>query len=291
MKQILSCLIVLILSAVIVAAAKPAELPANAKEIRPGVFYLGKVMDNGKVVEGMAFVRYKGNAKPATNPVQGYCGDGTCGKKENADNCPQDCATEPPEPQVLDTTADPESVGNPACYSFLGAKWDTVEPYMVKADNSAGLDPAVVKQALAHAVGEWNSHAGRIVLGSEVSGNVDRIDTARPDGKNEVIFGNVKSRGAIAITITWATSFSGGQIIEWDQLYDQNDFGWSFSGDAGKMDFLNIATHELGHSAGMDDIYAEECSLETMYGYADYSETNKRTLAQGDTTGIGILYG
>ena len=68
------------------------------------------------------------------------------------------------------------------------------------------------------------------------------------------------------------------------------DFDWSDSGEAGKMDFENIATHELGHSVGLDDLYNSGCSAETMYGYASEGETNKRTLELGDITGVSELY-
>ncbi len=56
------------------------------------------------------------------------------------------------------------------------------------------------------------------------------------------------------------------------------------------MDFDNIATHELGHSFGLDDLYEDTCFEETMYGYASTGETNKRTLENGDITGIYTLY-
>ncbi len=57
------------------------------------------------------------------------------------------------------------------------------------------------------------------------------------------------------------------------------------------MDFENIATHELGHSVGMGDLYTAECNQQTMYGYASNGETNKRTLESGDINGIRALYG
>ena len=56
------------------------------------------------------------------------------------------------------------------------------------------------------------------------------------------------------------------------------------------MDLQNIATHELGHSAGMDDLYSTSCNLETMYGYSTEGETIKRTLNAGDIKGIQALY-
>ncbi|MBA7643606.1 hypothetical protein ES703_51337 [subsurface metagenome] len=57
------------------------------------------------------------------------------------------------------------------------------------------------------------------------------------------------------------------------------------------MDLQNIATHELGHSVGLGDLYDDVASEETMYGLSEYGETKKRTLYLGDIAGIQKLYG
>ena len=57
------------------------------------------------------------------------------------------------------------------------------------------------------------------------------------------------------------------------------------------MDLQNIATHELGHSIGLGDIYTTTCSAVTMFGYSDNGETSKRTLEQPDITGLQKMYG
>ncbi len=76
------------------------------------------------------------------------------------------------------------------------------------------------------------------------------------------------------------------------------DFSWgdagptseSELGDTSVMDLQNIATHELGHGAGLADLYDDQASEQTMYGYASYGETKKRTLNTGDIAGIQALY-
>ena len=77
---------------------------------------------------------------------------------------------------------------------------------------------------------------------------------------------------------------------QFDIVFDI-DFAWSASGEAGKMDLQNIATHELGHGAGLDDLYQSPAYRETMYGYSAYGEISKRDLYIGDKTGITKLYG
>lgn len=56
------------------------------------------------------------------------------------------------------------------------------------------------------------------------------------------------------------------------------------------MDFENVATHELGCSVGLGDLYEDRCSDQTMFGWVDYGETKKRNLESGDITGVGELY-
>jgi len=145
-------------------------------------------------------------------------------------------------------------------------------------------------------ISTWESAAnGANILGS---GSLDVASATLGktlDGENEVEFASIDSPGAIAVTYIWGI-FGGPtfnrQLTEWDQVYDDADFDWSLAETSvtGKMDFENIATHELGHAVGMNDLYTSSCSAQTMYGYADYGETNKRSLESGDMAGIKALY-
>ena len=249
-------------------------IPAQAVEVTPGIFYLGTAMHEGKEVEGYAFVRYE---KEYAKPVR--CNyDGICQKGEGA-SC-TDCAGN------VTTT----------CYAFIskGARWKVIEPYVVNPSNARGLDGMFIADNLATDIGKWEGAAVKDILGTGTTTSEPlSADTSAPDGRNEVYFADVGQNGAIAITIVWGVfrgSASQKQLVEWDQVYDDVDYDWSAAGEAGKMDFENIATHELGHSVGMSDLYSGSCGQETMYGYADYGETNKRTLESGDITGVKLLY-
>ena len=78
--------------------------------------------------------------------------------------------------------------------------------------------------------------------------------------------------------------------VESDILFD-TDYKWGTTGEPSLMDFQNIATHEMGHTLGLSDIYTESCSAVTMYGYSDYGDVEKRSLDIPDITGLQILYG
>ena len=232
-------------------------IPANAIEVAPGVFSLGTATDvDGRIVEGLMFVYRKENAKP---PWAGGGGGGS------------------------------------TCYTFLakGAKWKNLEPWVVNPANTQGLNNSFVSGNLALDIQKWEDKSLTNIVGDGSSTNDALVaDTSSPDNLNEVYFGSIADSGVIAVTIVWGIFYgppSGRELVEWDQVYDQVDFAWSAAGEAGKMDFENIATHELGHSVGMGHP-DNTCTEETMYAYADYGETKKRDLNTGDTAGINSLY-
>lgn len=234
-------------------------LPAAADN--SPVISLGSAIDpqTGKVVEGLAIIHYKkGFAKPP------WAGGGK--DKETS-----------------------------SCFSFLAkdAKWKTAEPWVVNPANGEGLPGSFVLSNLTADITKWEDAASFNILGAGSStASILVADTVRPDGVNEVYFGDVGTEGAIAVTIVWGI-FGGRpsarELLEWDMVYDEVDFDWSSTGEADKMDFENIATHELGHAIGMghpDD----SCSEETMYRFAGFGEVKKRTLEAGDIAGADKLY-
>jgi len=232
------------------------------------VVYIGEALDprSGQFVEGYAIIHYKDQAaKPAVKPPKGQRNQ---------------------------------------CYSFLasGAKWKTLESWTVNPTSTQSLESSFVFTNLTADIVKWEeaadgvvgNSAGVNILGDgSVTSEILVADTESPDNINEVYFANVSSPGAIAVTIVWgifAGPPSGRELVEWDMIFDDTDYNWSASGEAGKMDFENIATHELGHSVGLADLYESLCSQETMYGYADYGEIMKRDLNAGDIAGVDKLY-
>jgi Matrixin. len=235
------------------------KLPDTAKALSPTLYSLGHAKDvNGRDVEGFAFVHRKdAEARAAVKPSRG---------------------------------------GGPTCYGFMasGAKWKTAEPWLVNTANSRGLTQDFVFNNIYSNTNKWDFAAGKDVLGGgSVTNDALIADTTSTDNKNEVYFADITDSNAIAVTIVWGI-FGGPpqsrELVEWDQVYDDVDYNWSPSGEPGKMDFENISTHELGHAAGMGDIYDPSCSAVTMFGYADNGEINKRSLEQPDIDGIKALY-
>lgn len=184
-------------------------------------------------------------------------------------------------------------------YALLGAKWKETAIIYIDPDNPQSLTEEFIVSVIQISAEEWDDGAYSGWGGVDVNlfdGYIiihdGTFDTDSPDGRNEILFGDYPQEGVIAVTVVWGY-FSGPpwqrEIIEFDIMFD-TDYTWgNATADPTVMDLQNIATHELGHGAGLDDIY--NCELETMYGYSYYGETIKRDLYIGDIAGITELYG
>ncbi len=169
------------------------------------------------------------------------------------------------------------------CFKLSGWKWNGPITYTVAG--AAG-------SPLAHAVGDasatWDAAASPVLFAGTVPGN---YPWGVRDGKNSVSFGDYPDGDVIAIAQTWYYP-SAKEGLESDILFD-NDYTWgTVSGSTPDvMDLRNLATHEIGHTLGLSDLYSPPCSAATMYGYSDYGETNKQTLEASDIAGLQRIYG
>lgn len=245
------------------------QLPDSAVQVDDHTYYLGTKHDpkSGKIVEGYAFLKFQNeNARGGNN------------------------ARKP---------------GGLVCYAFLasGAKWKgTAEPWIMNTANARGLTGATVFSIESNGIAKWedatdgntSNAIGVNVMANGATTGVDlSVDAGTLNAVNEVYFADITgSSSTIAVTTVWGIfggPVSGRELVEWDQVYDDVSFDWSTTGAGGKMDFDNIATHELGHAFGMGHPKST-CTQETMYAYANNGETLKRDLNTGDIAGINLLY-
>ena len=245
-------------------------IPEQVIQITPNIFSLGQSIDpqKGDLVEGYLIVHpKKGFDKPTGTPGKGS------GNK---------------------TTVN--------CFGFLskGAKWKSVEPWVVNPANPDGITDNSIFFILDNGITKWEDASDGVIDNNNSfdilgSGSITSLplvaDTVSMDGQNEVYF-DLLDEGTIGVTVVWGV-FGGPpsarELREWDQVYN-TFYRWSDNGSPEKMDFENIATHELGHSVGMADLYDNACAEETMYGYGTEGEIKKRDLDSGDIVGIDQLY-
>lgn len=180
------------------------------------------------------------------------------------------------------------------CYGFISAyaKLIATENLLVNPTNS-GMTEAEVLSGIQSSATTWDNQTSASLFGDVTASSTANFDTYA-DGQNEISFGNYSQSGVIAVTRIWGY-FSGKPssryISQFDIMFD-TDFAWGDAEvNAALMDLKNIATHELGHGVGLNDIYTTSCQEVTMYGYSANGEIKKRTLAAPDIQGLRILYG
>lgn len=198
---------------------------------------------------------------------------------------------------------DGKNKGGSTCYSVIskGAVWKTAENYIVD-ESGSGLVSGYALTGIQNSVSSWESEitSGQDVFLSGSAGQADIQKIGQETNEvNEVLFNSLSEPGVIAVTISWGY-FSGPpparELVEWDMVFNTS-YTWGDVGptnetervDTETMDYLNIATHEVGHAAGLDHS-GDTCANESMYAYANSGETKKRTLEAGDIAGINSIY-
>ena len=185
-------------------------------------------------------------------------------------------------------------------YTYLanGAKWRVVENLRlnpVYAANPDGRLDGLVEGAANAAVAEWETAGGKSlpIFGSvSIDESVGYDDGAYRE-YNTISFGPYGDARVIAVTTVWGYFYgkpSTREIVEAHILMNDAYQWGDAEADSSLMDVQNIFTHELGHWAGMGDLYETTATEETMYGYSTEGETKKRDLYKGDITGITGLY-
>jgi len=149
----------------------------------------------------------------------------------------------------------------------------------------AGLGQSGVLSALNSSFAAWTGAPPITVQGN---GTVTRYTA---NHSYDLLWGRTGG-SSIAVTYTWR--WSDGSI-ESDTVFNKG-LPWaliSATADGcneavAKYDVANIATHEFGHTYGLD--HANSDRFETMYPYGFTGETLKRTPANGDKAGISAVY-
>lgn len=145
-------------------------------------------------------------------------------------------------------------------------------------------------QAIQNALNTWNAVL-TTYANFQYGGTTSNNNVSEYDGTNLLIWveNNWNSyfpgNTAIAVNSQFFYTATPEVIIETDISFN-GTYLWSDNGSSGKYDVQNIATHELGHSISLGDLYGSGDTEKTMYGYSGTGETKKRTLHSDDIYGI-----
>lgn len=198
-----------------------------------------------------------------------------------------DKAAEPGRGKKPPKDEEPEEPKDNTYYEFWGGYLDdTVEYYI---NPNIGLvtagDPVT---AVNNAAGAWD-----VVTAADVfsyAGTTEK-NWYEEDGQNVVSWVKFIPRDYIAVAVMWYDP-NTMIIYEFDVVFNTfHRWGIEPTKRDRAFDIQNIATHELGHPAGLDDLYDQIYSGLTMYGYSSKGEIRKCTLEQGDITGAQTIYG
>lgn len=175
-------------------------------------------------------------------------------------------------------------------YTLTGAKWKVLPVNIIVDSGSTILSPETVQASITSGAKEWDDHTGKTIFGTATLGSASvSEESSAPDRKNEIVFGTFTDNNIIAQTTYWYTV--RGEIVDFDIVFNTAYTWGDATANPDVMDFLNIATHELGHGFGLGDLYNSKWSTQTMFGYGYPGETSKRDLASGDIAGIQAIYG
>ncbi len=195
------------------------------------------------------------------------------------------------------TTADGISNDYPftVTFSYGELKWVLANPMGEKfLINPNTADTTGEWRAVINAMQTWNDVANAnfyFEYGGLTTATAGSWDT--PNDVNEILWVNYYPPGFpsgwIAVNLGWSLA---GEIVESDIVFNDLDFTWdtSSSPSGSQQDVQNVATHELGHSLLLDDLYGTADSEKTMYGFGGGGETKARTLEAEDIAGIRYIY-
>lgn len=200
----------------------------------------------------------------------------------------------PQEPKVLDY------------YELIGPKWDVPEDGLSYAINPTGAPEGCVVE-VSSAFESWDDVTDTELFGDYVVDFAVSPSVDEPDYVISVSWQKLSRQywRVVAVCIIWyidtddsGTPTEGDITVDCDIVFNA-DKNWGIDPDdegpeklpKRTFDVQNTATHEAGHVVGLDDLYEDQYSELTMYGYISYGETKKISLEEGDMLGCQALYG
>jgi hypothetical protein len=163
-------------------------------------------------------------------------------------------------------------------------KWNASEAhYFINADGG----PASNIPAFQAAMQTW-TNVSSANFGLIYDGNTKLMPSRNADGTNVIGFAPLGTNGTLAETVLFYNPLTG-QLTETDITFNTS-YAWATNGSSVAYDLQNVATHEMGHCHGLDDLYSAGDMHKTMYGFSSAGEISQRILSRDDINGVTYLY-
>ena len=190
------------------------------------------------------------------------------------------------------------SGGNVNADILLGYRWNQKDPqlkWVVKNDaNMAaeGLSASAVQSAISGASNTWDDATNQNLFAD--SGLVTLNPTVATEKYNKINTINWKPLGSTCLgyarTYYKLDNIGGYHSALDSDIVFNSDYSWRTDGSWNGVDVQSAALHEMGHTLGLGDIYGlpqfKSDTNEVMHYYTGV----KRTLGNGDKTGVWKLY-
>jgi len=188
--------------------------------------------------------------------------------------------------------------GRSSANTLLGYRWNTKDPQLkwaLKNDayiTGEGLSASNVKSAIEAASNTWDAGTNQNLFADTnlvtLSPTV-KADTY--DSKNTVAW-KPFGAGALAYARTWyrGTKVGGYYSAAESDINMNTAYSWSTTGSGSKIDVQSVVLHEMGHSIGLGDLYGKAQFASDKRQVMHYYTGVKRTLGNGDATGVWTLY-
>ncbi len=194
------------------------------------------------------------------------------------------------------------SGGRSSAYTLLGYRWNTRDPqikWVLKNDgtmNNEGLNTANVKGAIEAASNTWDAASNQNLFADSSLVTTDSLVTSdRYNRKNTI---NWKPFITNCNTLGYARTYYSSTVVggyysalESDLVLNSN-YNWrTDSVNKAGVDVQSVLLHEMGHTLGLGDLYGKAAYAYDTQQVMHYYSGEKRSLGNGDKTGIWKLYG
>lgn len=191
--------------------------------------------------------------------------------------------------------------GNANAYILMGRKWTLPANVIMSLKDDAILaatemDKTKALAAIGAACKEWNRCCSGKPFNEQA--NLTTLANWKKDGVNNIAF-TPYAAGCTALAATGVWFKTQGipagtmyPIVESDMTVNSR-LKWTCdpAKEPTKLDFQSVILHELGHTLGLGDIYNKTAFKADTRQVMHYYTGVKRTLGNGDCTGVWRLYG